>query len=63
MHRCAMLRMLHYMTYYTTHSAAQALADTIAATEAHMWSYTVQQSPAGFYVAVFDDDNFFMGIL
>jgi hypothetical protein len=58
-----MLRMLHDMTYYSTHSAAQALADTIAATEAHMWSYTVQQSPAGFYVAVFDDDNFFMGIL
>ena len=58
-----MLRMLHHMTYYSTHSAAQALADTIAATEAHMWSYTVQQSPAGFYVAVFDDDNFFMGIL
>jgi hypothetical protein len=51
------------MTYYSTHSAAQALADTIAATEAHMWTYTVQQSPAGFYVAVFDDDNFFMGIL
>ena len=63
MHRCAMLRMLHHMTYYSTHRAAQALADTIAATEAHMWSYTVQQSPAGFYVAVFDDDNFFMGIL
>ena len=63
MHRCAMLWLLHYMTYYTTHSAAQALADTIAATEAHMWTYTVQQSPAGFYVAVFDDDNFFMGIL
>ena len=58
-----MLWMLHHMTYYSTHSAAQALADTIAATEAHMWSYTVQQSPAGFYVAVFDDDNFFMGIL
>ena len=58
-----MLWVLHDMTYYTTHSAAQALADTIAATEAHMWSYTVQQSPAGFYVAVFDDDNFFMGIL
>ena len=58
-----MLRMLHDMTYYSTHSAAQALADTIAATEAHMWTYTVQQSPAGFYVAVFDDDNFFMGIL
>ena len=58
-----MLWMLHHMTYYSTHSAAQALADTIAATEAHMWTYTVQQSPAGFYVAVFDDDNFFMGIL
>ena len=58
-----MLRLLHHMTYYSTHSAAQALADTIAATEAHMWTYTVQQSPAGFYVAVFDDDNFFMGIL
>jgi len=58
-----MLWVLHHMTYYSTHSAAQALADTIAATEAHMWTYTVQQSPAGFYVAVFDDDNFFMGIL
>ena len=58
-----MLWLLHHMTYYSTHSAAQALADTIAATEAHMWTYTVQQSPAGFYVAVFDDDNFFMGIL
>ena len=51
------------MTYYSTHSAAQALADTIAATEAHMWTYTVQQSPAGFYVAVFDNDFEFMGIL
>jgi hypothetical protein len=57
------LWLLHHMTYYSTHSAAQALADTIAATEAHMWTYTVQQSTAGFYVAVFDDDNFFMGIL
>ena len=51
------------MTYYSTHSAAQALADTIAATEAHMWIYTVQQSPAGFYVAVFDNDFEVMGIL
>ena len=51
------------MTYYSTHSAAQTLADTIAATEAHMWTYTVQQSTAGFYVAVFDNDFEFMGIL
>ena len=58
-----MLWVLHDMTYYTTHSAAQALADTIAATEAHMWTYTVQQSTAGFYVAVFDNDFEFMGIL
>ena len=58
-----MLRMLQYMTYYTHKAQAQALADELSMHELHAWSYQVHGSPRGFYVAVFDDDGHFMGIL
>jgi len=58
-----MLRMLHYMTYYTTKAAAQALADTLTAQDDDAWLYEVHASPRGFYVAVFDFDHFFLGNL
>ena len=51
------------MTYYTTKSAAQALADTLAAQDADAWRYEVHASPRGFYVAVLDFDHFFLGNL
>jgi hypothetical protein len=58
-----MLRVLQYMTYYTHKGQAQALADELSMHELHAWSYQVHGSPRGFYVAVFDDDGHFMGIL
>ena len=51
------------MTYYTTKAAAQALADHLTLHERCAWSYEVHGSPRGFYVAVFDDDNHFLGTL
>ena len=57
-----MLRVL-LMTYYSTKAAAQALADHLTMHELHAWSYQVHGSPRGFYVAVFDDDGHFLGIL
>jgi hypothetical protein len=51
------------MTYYTTKAAAQALADHLAMQETQAWSYEVHASPRGFYVAVFDSDNHFLGNL
>jgi hypothetical protein len=51
------------MTYYTTKAAAQALADHLGMHELHAWSYQVHGSPRGFYVAVFDADFYFLGIL
>ena len=51
------------MTYYTTKTAALALADHLAMHELQAWSYQVHGSPRGFYVAVFDDDGHFLGIL
>ena len=51
------------MTYYTTKSQAQALADHLTMYERDAWSYQVHGSPKGFYVAVFDDDGHFLGIL
>jgi hypothetical protein len=57
-----MLRVL-LMTYYTHKAAAQALADQLTMQETQAWSYQVHGSPRGFYVAVFDDDGHFLGIL
>jgi hypothetical protein len=51
------------MTYYRTKAAAQALADELTMQDREAWSYEVHGSPNGFYVAVFDDDNHFLGIL
>ena len=51
------------MTYYKTNSAAQSLADALAMQDADAWRYEVQAGPRGFYVAVFDFDNFFLGVL
>jgi hypothetical protein len=58
-----MLRVLQYMTYYTNKGQAQALADELTMQEMQAWSYQVHGSPRGFYVAVFDDDGYFLGIL
>jgi len=58
-----MLRVLQYMTYYTHKGQAQALADELAMQETQAWSYQVHGSLKGFYVAVFDDDGHFLGIL
>lgn len=51
------------MTYFKTKAAAQALADTLAMQDADAWRYVVQANPRGFYVAVFDFDNYFLGNL
>ena len=61
--RFSLLRVLHHMTYYTTKSAAQALADTLAMQDDDAWLYEVHASPRGFYVAVFDFDHYFLGNL
>lgn len=58
-----MLWVLQYMTYYTHKGQAQALADELAMQDRDAWSYQVHGSPRGFYVAVFDDDGHFLGIL
>jgi hypothetical protein len=58
-----MLRVLQYMTYYTNKGQAQALADELTMQEMQAWSYQVHGSPRGFYVAVFDDDGHFLGVL
>lgn len=51
------------MTYYTTKTQAQALADQLTLHERYAWSYQVHGSPKGFYVAVFDEDGHFMGAI
>ena len=51
------------MTYYTHKAQAQALADHLTMQETQAWSYQVHGSPRGFYVAVFDADFYFLGIL
>jgi hypothetical protein len=51
------------MTYYKTKAAAQALADQLTMQDTDAWSYEVHGSPKGFYVAVFDADFYFLGIL
>ena len=61
--RAGPTREVYTMTYYTTKAAAQALADSLAMQDADAWRYEVQAGPRGFYVAVFDFDNFFLGNL
>jgi hypothetical protein len=61
-YRLAVLRVL-LMTYYKTKAAAQALADELTMQDMQAWSYQVHGSPRGFYVAVFDADFYFLGIL
>jgi hypothetical protein len=51
------------MTYYKSKAAAQALADELTMQDRDAWSYQVHGSPRGFYVAVFDADFYFLGIL
>lgn len=51
------------MTYYTHKAAAQALADELTMQDRDAWRYEVHGSPRGFYVAVFDADFYFLGIL
>jgi hypothetical protein len=51
------------MTYFKTKAAAQALADSLAMQDADAWRYEVQAGARGFYVAVFDFDNYFLGNL
>ena len=63
MHRCPLLWVLQYMTYYQSKAAAQALADQLTMQDRDAWSYEVHGSPKGFYVAVFDADFHFLGIL
>ena len=42
---------------------AQALADELTMQDRDAWRYDVQACPRGFYVAVFDDDGHFLGVL
>ena len=51
------------MTYYRSKAAAQALADELTLQDRDAWRYDVQACPRGFYVAVFDDDGHFLGVL
>lgn len=51
------------MTYFKTIDRAQALADRLNYSDADGWTYRVQASRAGFYVAIFDQDFFYMGNL
>ena len=53
----------HVMTYYKSKAAAQALADELTLQDRDAWRYDVQACPRGFYVAVFDDDGHFLGVL
>jgi hypothetical protein len=58
-----MLRVLQYMTYYRTKAQAQALADELTMQDTDAWRYEVHGAARGFYVAVFDDDGYFLGNL
>ena len=51
------------MTYFKTKDQAQRLADQLNYSDTEGWSYRVQASRGGFYVAIFDDDFNFMGNL
>lgn len=49
------------MTYFKTKDQAQRLADQLTYADAQGFSYRVQASRGGFYVAVFDMDQHFQG--
>ena len=49
------------MTYFKTKDQAQRLADRLNYADALGFSYRVQASRGGFYVAVFDMDQHFQG--
>jgi len=51
------------MTYYRTKAQAQALADELTMQDTDAWRYEVHGAARGFYVAVFDDDGYFLGNL
>ena len=44
------------MTYFKTKAQAQQLADQLNYADAQGYTYRVQASRGGFYVAVFDQD-------
>jgi hypothetical protein len=49
------------MTYFKTMDQAQRLADQLNYNDTQGYSYRVQASRGGFYVAVFDMDQHFQG--
>lgn len=49
------------MTYFKTKDQAQRMADQLNYTDTQGYSYRVQASRGGFYVAVFDIDHHFQG--
>jgi hypothetical protein len=51
------------LTYFKTKAQAQQLADRLNYDDTQGWSYRVQASRGGFYVAVFDIDQHFQGNL
>ena len=51
------------MTYFKTIDRAQALADRLNYDDVDGWTYRVQASRGGFYVAIFDQDFFHVGNL
>ena len=51
------------MTYFKTMDRAQMLADQLNYSDADGWTYRVQASRGGFYVAIFDQDFFHVGNL
>lgn len=51
------------MTYFKTIDRAQMLADRLNYDDAEGWRYEVHASRGGFYVAIFDQDFEFVGVL
>ena len=51
------------MTYFKTKAQAQQLADRLNYSDTEGWTYRVQASRGGFYVAVFDQDYHHQGNL
>ena len=49
------------MTYFKTKDQAQRLADQLNYADAQGYTYRVQASRGGFYVAVFDQDYHHQG--
>lgn len=51
------------LTYFKTIDRAQMLADRLNYDDAEGWSYRVHASRGGFYVAIFDQDFEYVGVL